>query len=255
MTHKKPSDFSDDPHAPTASAESGFSFRPSIGLSDGRALASSLVRFARSPIAFMRRGPVFTWPASVVLQAAASIAAGSVHGWLAGSWISVAIGVAAFPFVAIAASASIALFLRAGLAAFADARPNRRALYSLVAQATLPYLLLHSFASYLPPVDLLGFLLTCMLLAVGLAERFRAPRRIVIRLSAFAFALFFAAWAWTQARSRHALSPRPEYDSPRSLDDLERDLRKNSPSSEQPEKRPAGPEERDRAPGAKETSP
>ena len=192
----------------------------------------ALIRFlgwlARDPVGAMRSGPRMTWTAGVLLQGTAGAVAGAVYGLPSKSVLNLLASLIAFATIAIAASFAIAIFLRTSLAIFGrkgeDARLGRRELYSLVSQATLPYLALHAFAPFVPPIDLVGFSLACALLAVGLVERFRQPRAVVIRLLAAAFLIFFAAWSWVQARSYHGRNGHWDPSERQSLDELERGL-------------------------------
>jgi hypothetical protein len=199
--------------------------RPLLHVSDPLAVFRLVGRLARDPVEVMAKGPSLTWPAAFLLQATAAVLAGALLGALSASAIELAIGALAFPVIAIAASLGIGFFLHTSFAVFARSSVDRRELYGVVALATLPYLALHALASFVPPIDLLGFFLSCLLLIVGLVERFGLPRKIVLRVVAGTFLIFFAAWAWAQFRALPAREASPVFERPKTLDQLESELK------------------------------
>jgi hypothetical protein len=76
---------------------------------------------------------------------------------------------------------------------------------SLVCLAVVPYFLFHSVSGYLPPIDLLGFAFTCVLLIVGLVEQFGLERRLCSKLVGSMAIVFFIVWMVSQIRTSGTL--------------------------------------------------
>ena len=197
-------------------------------LSKPRAIMALLLRLARDPIEAARSFPLISWPAMLALQAGAAAISGLIFGAIAGSLLQSAIATVVFPAVAISSAFAIALFLRAVCFVVSNKRPTLRSVASLVTIALLPHLLLHSISGLIPPIDLIGFLIVCALLCVGLTERISLPRRSAIGIALAIYGLFFASWSWSQARTWRVDNERANARGTerRSLDELERTLNK-----------------------------
>ena len=67
--------------------------------------------------------------------------------------------------------------------------------------ALIPYFVLHTLADFLPPISLIGFALTIILMTVGLVEQFSLDRKTVTSLMFILASIFAATWIGSQIRS------------------------------------------------------
>lgn len=201
-------------------------------MSDSARTTHSVKRIARlawmslrDPFETARTGPDLTWIETIGFLVAVSFISGAVHGAIRGRAIDALIGALAMPVLTLGSSFGFAFFLRVYSSALADVRPAWIRTQSLFATSSVPFLVAHALAGVLPPLDLIGFFASAILLAVGLHERLGAPRKVALRLVAVAAIAFFVVWSWIQLRSAGGIDAP---DRRRSLDQLERELRERS---------------------------
>ena len=71
---------------------------------------------------------------------------------------------------------------------------NYQKVFHIVVFANLPFMALYILAGLIPPIKILGFLITSLLLIVGLVENFQAPKRPVIKVVGGLFAIYLVFW-------------------------------------------------------------
>ena len=201
-------------------------------MSDSARTTHSVKRIARlawmslrDPFETARSGPDLTWVETVGFLVTVSFFSGAVHGAIQGRAVDALIGALALPLLTLGSSFGFAFFLRVYSSALADVRPAWLRIQSLFATASVPFLVAHALAGALPLLDLVGFVASALLVAVGLHERLGAPRKVALRLVAAAAIAFFVVWSFIQFRSVGGIDAP---DRRRSLDQLERELHERS---------------------------
>lgn len=164
-------------------------------------LPEFLKSFLPKPLDFMKSGFQMTWPAVFFLIAACAAISGTISGLISHRFYDVLTGLFLFPITSLVSSLVFGFFIYYFFSLFRSTFLDFRRLMSVVVAAFIPYFLFHAVSAYLPPIDLLGFAFTGLLLIVGLVEQFSLERRICSRLVAGLGLVFFAAWSISQIAS------------------------------------------------------
>lgn len=165
-------------------------------------LPKVVLTFLPKPLDFMRHGFQLTWPALFTLVATCAALSGAISGLISRRFYDVLTGLFLFPITSVVSSLVFGFFIYYFFSLFRSTFLDFRRLMSVIATAFLPYFLFHSVSAYLPPIDLLGFAFTGVLLIVGLVEQFNLDRPTCSRLVAGIGVVFFATWALTQIALR-----------------------------------------------------
>jgi hypothetical protein len=190
-----------------------------------REMPAYLLAFARNPIAAVRAEPLWSWPALISLQTGTAIVSGALLGILGRNIWDFLIGLFIFPLIILGTSLIVAFFLRHIFQVLKNTYIDFQKLYGILVIANLPYLFFHCFSSLLPPIDLIGFAGTCLLLIVGLVEQFRLSRSFVLSLVATLYGIFFCAWIVAQIRINRESNIHGEFQTPRSIQQLQGEVK------------------------------
>lgn len=164
-------------------------------------ILSFLPSYARNPVEGIRRAPLLSWPALLSLQIGFAATSGAIGGLFSLNFWNVLLGLLVFPLTSLLQLALIAFFLKSAFSSALDTRPRQQRLFGIVVLANLPYLVLHALYAWVPAIDLIGFLTTCILLIVGLSEHFGIERRRLAKLIGAVYLLFFLIWGVSQYRT------------------------------------------------------
>lgn len=93
-------------------------------------------------------------------------------------------------------------------------------LFPLVLFANFPFALLHLFYYYFPIADLVGLMISCALMIIGLVENFQIPKKIAIQTMGAVFAITTGLWIYGVI----SLSEFKEMAKPHQLDSIEREI-------------------------------
>ncbi len=163
-----------------------------------RDLIPLMVAFFRDPVSVIKEPVRLSWPAAFALQFVFAMISGSVNALINQSVVDFIVSLVVFPIAVAMIGAVFTLFLYYFFSVTQHTYLDIRRLHSLSVLATVPYFIVHAIASFLPPLDLIGFALTCILLTVGLSEQFGLARRPVMILTGVLYAIFFVAWSAIQ---------------------------------------------------------
>ena len=112
-----------------------------------------------------------------------------------------ALGAGAFFIVSVCLTLVLAVFLREFFIQQRSTSLDLARVHTITVIAAVPFFLLHALADFLPPMDLIGFACSCLLLVVGLAEQFQLDKKSVAFLIGAIYVCFFFAWSVLQVRS------------------------------------------------------
>lgn len=194
-------------------------------MSELRDLPHFLRLFAVSPIRAMRGLPPWHWSTFISLQVGIAVISGVLLGLISLSFINFLLGLIVLPISTLAASFIITFFLNYFFAFFTKTYLDVQRLFGIVVVAQIPFLILHILSVHVPPIDLIGFGITCMLLIVGLTEHFHLNRRTVTRLAIFIYLLFCAVWMAAQIRNHFMQSQTQAFEIPQTLESIEREVK------------------------------
>ena len=171
-----------------------------------RELPRIMIHMLKDPLGTVRRTLDFSWPLIIVILAASALVSGAVAGAISQSTADFLVGIFVFPITSVISAFVFGFFIYYFFSLFKSTFLDFRRLMSLVCLTVVPYFLFHSVSSYLPPIDLLGFAFTCVLLIVGLVEQFGLERRVCSQLVGALGVLFFIVWTISQIRNVGALN-------------------------------------------------
>lgn len=195
-------------------------------MSELQDLPAFLRLFAVSPIRAMRGLPPWKWSTLISLQVGIAIISGVLLGLISLSFINFLLGLIVLPISTLIASLIITFFLNYFFAFFSKTYLDIRRLFGVVVVAQIPFLILHILSVHVPPIDLIGFGITCLLLIVGLTEHFQLNRKSVTRLAISIYVLFSAIWIAAQIRNQLAQNETRALETPQTLDSIEREVLK-----------------------------
>lgn len=163
-----------------------------------RDLPRIIFEIFRNPITLVRTPSLLTWPAAFALQLGGAFISGALTALIEKNIFDFVIAIVIFPVIILMISATFTLFIYYYFSIFSKTYLDMQRLYSLVVIAMFPYFTIHSISGFIPPIDLIGFCLSLILLVVGLVDQFQLGRRPVRTLMSFAGATFFLVWSLVQ---------------------------------------------------------
>jgi len=170
-------------------------------------LLANLISFLKHPIQEIARVPNWSWTELVFVQVCLTAATGALTGLVSRSFLGVLSGIFLTPILTMVTIAGSALFFYYVFQIFARQTLPFRRLVTVVFFANLPFFLLQVLSSLVPPISLIGFAFSGVILAVGLIDNFQLPRQLVIRVTSLVFVTIFCIWIWGRFESRRMDQP------------------------------------------------
>jgi len=183
-----------------------------------------LPQFIRNPVQSIQRPPTLSWYSSALVLLGLAMISGTIGGLLSLSFWNFLLGLFVFPITSFLQIAFVGFFIHVFFTVVYNRELDREKLFALVVLANIPYFVVHMIAVVVPPVDLVGFGASCLLLIVGLNQNFSIERKQLYRLIGGIYAVFFLVWAFSQFRSLQRGSDAERVTVPKNLDTLEREL-------------------------------
>jgi hypothetical protein len=156
-----------------------------------------ILQFLRHPVAQMRQIPDWTWTRLLLVLIVLASGTGVLAGFLEKKIIlSIIAGLIFTPIISGIYMLVASVFFYYLFQIFADKTVSFKHLFTVILFANIPQLLLNIVAGYLPPISLVGMLFTALLLSVGFVENFQLPKKMVLRMVAVLYVIFFVIWIW-----------------------------------------------------------
>ena len=190
-----------------------------------RQILDFLTHFVRRPVEMIKHTPDLSWRALFTVQIGAALTSGVLLGAFTHSVFDFFLGLIVLPITTLLSTLILSSFLFYFFSLFRSTYLDFRRLYTVVVFSNLTYFLFHITAGFIPPMDLLGFALTCILMVVGISEQFSQDRKLILKLIGSIYALFVVLWIVGQIRLN---GPRPDASPnyhPRTMDELEHDVK------------------------------
>jgi Yip1 domain len=184
----------------------------------------TLPRFLRHPTQGMRTLPDWDWPTMLVLHGAFAAAIGLTCGLLERRILSMISGLLIQPFQTLVLSALLAAFFYYVFLFFEQKALAFRSLYTHVAFASLPTLILQVPGVFVPSVMLVGVLSSLGLLWVGFTHNYQVDASRLKKILLGLLALYLLVWALELISSDKRQKIFRQHATPESLDILQREL-------------------------------
>ncbi len=153
-----------------------------------------LVNYLRHPLQNIANLPDWSWLVLILTLVGTSIISGVLTGFVPPNIYRVAAGFIISPIVALATTSVGALFIYYYFQVFEKRTCSLRKIFTLLIFANIPFFIFQIGSEIVPPISLVGFAFTAMLMAVGLTENFQMEKRRALRLTGILFAVVFLIW-------------------------------------------------------------
>ena len=154
-----------------------------------------LLQFLKHPIHEISHLPEWSWKKAFWVQVGCATVSGLLAGLTKPGFFSILAGIIVTPFVATVMVSVLTAFLYYYFQVFEKKTVPALRIFTLSVLASMPFFILQIGSSLIPPITLIGFAFSTMLIAVGLSENFQIEKRRAIRLSLALFAIVILVWA------------------------------------------------------------
>ncbi|MEN0057633.1 MAG: Yip1 family protein [Bdellovibrio sp.] len=159
---------------------------------------SYVINFLRHPVERIKTLPDWNWPVLIVTLVVLSMASGALTGLVPPNFFRLMGGIIISPLVGVVTTFIGALFIYYYFQVYEKRTCSLRRIFTLILFANIPFFIFQVGSEIIPPITLVGFAFTALLIAVGLAENFQMDKRRAIRLVTVLLALVFIIWLWNR---------------------------------------------------------
>ena len=157
-----------------------------------------LANYLRHPVQEITHLPDWGWSKLLIVLAGLAMTSGVITGFIPPNVYRIAGGVILAPMVSLALTTVMALFLYYYFQVFEKRTCSLRKLFTMILFANIPFFIFQIGSEIVPPLTLVGYAFTAMLMVVGLTSNFEMEKRRSIRLVAIIFAVVFVLWLWNR---------------------------------------------------------
>ena len=180
---------------------------------------SFLLHFLRYPVQQIKHLPDWSWKRLISLHVFIT----GITGFLGGffdkrDFFSPIVGVFITPILTLISLSVASFFFYHAFQIFAQKVVSFRRLFTILLFAHIPSFILNTVAGYVPPVYIVGFSFSALLMVVGFVENFQLERKFIIKLIASIYAIFILLWIYGRIQSfqeEKRYQSSPTYDTPR----------------------------------------
>lgn len=156
-----------------------------------------LLGYLKNPMEQIGSLPNWNWARIIVTQVALTAICGLLRALVASNGLLGLIsGTLANPILTVITSFVSAAFFYYSFQIFANKTVEFRKLYELIFFANIPFYFFLIIVSYVPPIFLVGFAFTGLLLFKGFIQHFELQRKLVTRLISTLFIVLLSLWIW-----------------------------------------------------------
>lgn len=164
------------------------------GIQDSKTV---LFRYLKNPITEIGHLPGWSWLHILILQIAITASCGFLRSVISGSGaLGLITGTVLNPILIIVTSFVSCIFFYYCFQVFAHKTVDFKKLYELIFFANIPFYIFLILVVYVPPIFLVGFAFTGLLLFKGFIQHFQLERKLVSRLIFSLFFVMFLLWVW-----------------------------------------------------------
>ena len=155
-----------------------------------------ILEFLKNPVQNISRLPNWSWKKIVVINVLVSITAGTLNGFIPPNIYNIVFGLLFMPVITLVLNHILSGFFYYYFQVFEKRTVDFLNLLRMVVLANIPYLILHSLTSLLPPLLILGLAFSALLLIVGLTDSFSLDKKRAIKLVSILYVMVFLVWLW-----------------------------------------------------------
>lgn len=157
-----------------------------------------IVDYLRHPIHKIKVVPDWRWATLIITLVVVSMISGVITGLVPPNAFRIFSGVIVSPLVAIVTAFIGAMFIYYYFQVFEKRTCSLRKIFTLILFADIPFFIFQTGSELIPPITLVGFAFTSLLMAVGLTENFQMEKRRALRLVTILFGIVFVLWLWNR---------------------------------------------------------
>ena len=165
-------------------------------------IAKTVVRYIFDyllhPVEKIKSLPDWNWPVLILTLICLSMGSGVLTGLVPPNFFRLLGGIIISPIVGIVITSISSLFIYYYFQVYEKRTCSLRKIFTLILFANIPFFIFQIASEIVPPITLVGFAFTALLLAVGLNENFQMEKRRAVRLAAIMFAVVFIIWLWNR---------------------------------------------------------
>lgn len=163
-----------------------------------RTVINYIFNYLRNPVERIKTLPDWSWATLLITVVCISIASGVLTGLVPPNFFRLMGGIIISPIVGVTTTGLGALFIYYYFQVYEKRTCSFRKLFTLLLFANIPFFIFQVGSELIPPITLVGFAFTALLLAVGLTENFQMEKRRSIRLVTILLAIVFILWLWNR---------------------------------------------------------
>ncbi|WP_374079611.1 Yip1 family protein [Bdellovibrio bacteriovorus] len=157
-----------------------------------------IINYLRHPIEKIKTLPDWNWTVLIITLVVISMGSGVLTGLVPPNFFRLMGGFVISPIVGVVTTFIGALFIYYYFQVYEKRTCSLRKIFTLILFANIPFFLFQVGSELIPPITLVGFAFTALLMAVGLTENFQMEKRRSIRLVTILFAIVFILWLWNR---------------------------------------------------------
>lgn len=161
---------------------------------DFNEVLQTLIRYFKNPIMVIKQMPEWDWRTLVILQLLISLISGILSSLVNLNIWKILHGLIVIPPVALATAVVSSLFIYYAFLFLTQRSLAAKDIFTLVILSNIPFFIFHTFNPFFPPITILGFLFSALLLTVGLVERFQLPRKLVMKVVGSLCGVYLLIW-------------------------------------------------------------
>lgn len=163
-----------------------------------REVFNYIVHYLRHPVEKIKHLPDWNWAVLLITLIVMSMASGVLTGLVPPNFFRVMGGIIISPLVGITTTFIGSLFIYYYFQVYEKRTCSLRKIFTLVLFANIPFFIFQVGSELIPPITLVGFAFTALLMAVGLTENFQMDKRRSTRLVTILFGIVFLLWLWNR---------------------------------------------------------
>lgn len=163
-----------------------------------REVFNYIANYLRHPVEKIKHLPDWSWTVLLITLIVVSMVSGVITGLVPPNFFRVMGGIIISPLVGITTTFIGSLFIYYYFQVYEKRTCSLRKIFTLVLFANIPFFIFQVGSELIPPITLVGFAFTALLMAVGLTENFQMEKRRSIRLVTILFGIVFILWLWNR---------------------------------------------------------
>lgn len=144
--------------------------------------------------------PEWPWRTLIWVQIVLSMISGVLASLTRPNFFGLLFGIIVMPIMSMLMVSLLTAFLYYYFQVFEKRAVSAAKLFTLSFFASIPFFIFQIASAIIPPITLIGFAFSAMLLAVGLSENFKIEKRHAVRLSLVLFGVVLLVWIGNRVR-------------------------------------------------------